>query len=93
MLCAPYPPDGATLLFTITQNDLLEVIMSDGTQLFGYFVMYESDGRLQIRDHDQPKKDQSSRFGISKIKSLRKFKISVLGEYEALPDGLNRDLA
>lgn len=93
MLDAAYPPDGATLLFSITQNDLLEATLNDGTRLFGYFVMYESDGRMQIRDHDQPKKDQSSRFGISKIKSLRKFKINVLGDYEALPDCVKRDLA
>lgn len=86
MLSVPQIPDSSALLFSITQNDLLEVILDDATRHFGYFVMYEGDGRMQIRDHDQPKKDESHRFGIGRIKCLRKFKVSVLGDIETLPD-------
>lgn len=73
------PPKGARPIFAVTQNDLIEVILDDGTQRLGYFVMYEGDGRLQIRDHDQAKKN-AHRFGISRIRHLKKLKVSVLGE-------------
>lgn len=85
-------PEGAVSLFSITQNDLLEVKLGDGTSRFGYFVMYEGDGRLQIRDHDQPKKG-AHRFGINKIKHLKKYKISVLGEILDIPDQIDHGLA
>lgn len=73
------PPKNSRRLFSITQNDLIDVTLDDGTQRRGYFVMYEGDGRMQIRDHDQPKKN-AHRFGTGKIRHLKKLKVSVLGE-------------
>jgi len=60
-------PEGASWLFNITQNELIEAILKDGESIFGYFVMYEGDGRIQIRDHDRPgkglEKQKSTDFG------------------------------
>ena len=91
-------PEGASWLFNVTQDDLVEAILNDGVSLFGYFVMYENDGRIQMREHDRPgkgpekKKTTDSfeststaytpklyRFSVSKLVSLRKYVIDVLG--------------
>lgn len=73
------PPKNSRRLFSITQDDLIDVTLDDGKQHRGYFVMYEGDGRIQLRDHDQPKKN-AHRFGTGKIRHLKKLKVSVLGE-------------
>lgn len=85
-------PDKSVKLFSLTQNDMIEAILDDGTCHFGYFVMYEGDGRLQIRDHDQQKKG-AHRFGIAKLKSLRKFKVGLLGDYTSKEDNVGHGLA
>ena len=92
MLGIENKPDDAKRLFSITQNDLLEVILEDGTRYFGYFVMYEGDGRLQIRDHDQQKKN-AHRFGTGKIKEIKKFTVNVLGDVFKYTPPLGYDLA
>lgn len=85
-------PDKSSKLYGLTQDDLVEAILEDGTCHFGYFVMYEGDGRLQIRNHDQQKKN-AHRFGVAKLKSLRKFKVDLLGNYTASEDSVGHGVA
>jgi CRISPR/Cas system Type II protein with McrA/HNH and RuvC-like nuclease domain len=79
-------------LFSLTQDDLLEVVLLDGTKIFGYFVMYEGDGRMKIREHDKKKKD-AFRFSVSSIKLLRKFEISILGDLKEVEATVKHGLA
>jgi len=104
-------PSASVRLFDITQNDLVEVILKDGQLVIGYMVMYETDGRLQIRDHDRAGKGRAAkvendrlpklhhpigpqlhRFSVSKLASIRKFQVDVLGGFSIdateLPHGL-----
>lgn len=85
-------PDKSSKLYGLTQDDLVEAILEDGTCHFGYFVMYEGDGRLQIRNHDQQKKN-AHRFGVAKLKSLRKFKVDLLGNHTACEDSVGHGVA
>ena len=80
------------LLFSVTQNDLLKVTFKNETNLLGYFVCYESDGRMQIRNHDQ-QKSEAHRFSVSSIKTLEKYEVNVLGGYHLVSFGSNRGLA
>jgi CRISPR-associated endonuclease Csn1 len=51
-------PSGTSIhCFRIQKNDLLRVVFKKDTW-FGYFVMYESDGRVTLRKHDQPRVDK-----------------------------------
>lgn len=86
------PPDKSSKLFSLTQDDMVEAILEDGTCHFGYFVMYEGDGRLQVRNHDQQKKN-ANRFGIAKLRCLRKFKVDLLGNYIACEDSIGHGVA
>jgi len=54
----------------------------------GYVVMYESDGRLTLRSHDQPKPDKDYfRKSVASAKRIQKFHVDVLGNtYPALPE-------
>ncbi len=72
-------PEGANFLFSLTKNDFLEItIGSEVTR--GYFVMFESDGRLTLRAHDQPQPDKSYfRKSVSSATKISKFNIDVLG--------------
>lgn len=55
------PPTGARHLFNLRIDEPLEVVLTDdeiipGNGFPGYFVVYEGDGRIQIRTHDRPGK-------------------------------------
>lgn len=56
------PPEGSQHLFNLRINDLVEVVLDDGSHIPGdtkpgYFVVYEAnDGRMRIRTHDRPGK-------------------------------------
>lgn len=80
-------PEDGTYCFSLTKNDLVEVTF--GEQLTrGYFVMYESDGRLTLRAHDQPQPDKNYfRRSVTGASQLRKFHVDVLGNvYPAQPE-------
>lgn len=54
-------PIGARHLFNLRIDEPIEVVLADGEVIPGngfpgYFVVYESDGRMQIRTHDRPGK-------------------------------------
>jgi CRISPR-associated endonuclease Csn1 len=77
----------------LTKNEFVEVQLGD--ELFrGYFVMFESDGRMTLRAHDQPQPDKKYfRKGIGGARLIRKLNVSVLGHiYPALPE-VRRGLA
>jgi CRISPR-associated endonuclease Csn1 len=72
-------PEGAVFLFSLQKNDYLEVEL-DSIRYSGYFVMYETDGRLTLRAHDQPKPDKIYfRKSIASATLIRKFHIDILG--------------
>lgn len=55
------PPTGATHLFNLRIDEPIEVVLTNGEVVPGngfpgYFVVYEGDGRIQIRTHDRPGK-------------------------------------
>ncbi len=80
------PPD-AEFQFYLRKNDYVEIEL--GGQIYrGYFVMYESDGRLTLRAHDQPKPDKEYfRKSVAKSQQIRKFHIDILGNiYLAKPE-------
>jgi CRISPR subtype II RNA-guided endonuclease Cas9/Csn1 len=79
-------------ILSLTQDDLLEVVLADGAKIFGYFVMYEGDGRMKIREHDKKKKD-ASRFSVSSIKLLTKFESSILGDLKVIEATIKHGLA
>ncbi|UZG48663.1 type II CRISPR RNA-guided endonuclease Cas9 [Caldimonas thermodepolymerans] len=79
------PPDGAEFLFSLTKNDLVEVTIGSTTTR-GYFVMFESDGRLTLRRHDQPIPDRSYfRKNIANATRLQKFHVDILGRVFLAP--------
>lgn len=80
-------PETAEFLFSLTKNDLVAITLGDTTHQ-GYFVMYESDGRLTLRAHDQPKPDKDYfRKSVASAKRIQKFHVDVLGNtYPALPE-------
>lgn len=72
-------PDDAMFLFSLTKNDFVEVTFGTET-VRGYFVMYESDGRMTLRAHDQPQPDKTYfRRSVSSASSIKKFHVDVLG--------------
>lgn len=83
----PRIPDGAEFLFSLNKNDYIQLHLG-GTQYEGYFVMYESDGRLTLRAHDQPKPDKEYfRKSITSATLIQKFHVDVLGNiYPASPE-------
>ena len=82
----PNSVDGA-YCFSLTKNDLVEVTLGKET-VRGYFVMYESDGRMTLRGHDQPQPDKSYfRESVSKATRITKFHVDVLGNiYPTKPE-------
>jgi CRISPR-associated endonuclease Csn1 len=69
----------AKFLFSLQKNDYLEIEL-DGTLYKGYFVMYETDGRLTMRAHDQSQPDKKYfRRSIASATLIRKFHIDILG--------------
>ncbi|MDP2822637.1 MAG: type II CRISPR RNA-guided endonuclease Cas9 [Sulfuritalea sp.] len=49
------PPPSSKMLFLLTKNDYVRIILNDGEIKKGYFVFYPEDGRMQVRRHDLPK--------------------------------------
>ena len=87
------PPLGAEFLFSLAKNDFLEVTIGSET-LRGYFVMFESDGRLTLRAHDQPRADKAYfRKSVSSATRLLKFHVDVLGNIYPAPKEQRRELA
>jgi CRISPR-associated endonuclease Csn1 len=88
----PHPPD-AEYQFSLTKNDFVEIQLGDEL-CRGYFVMYESDGRMTLRAHDQPQPDKKYfRKGIAGAKLIRKFNVDVLGHIYPAPPEVRRGLA
>ncbi|MGC2518457.1 MAG: type II CRISPR RNA-guided endonuclease Cas9 [Burkholderiales bacterium] len=83
----PRIPQEAKFLFALTKNDYVKATLGDVTHE-GYFVMYESDGRMTLRAHDQPKPDKEYfRKGIAGASRIEKFHVDVLGNlYPARPE-------
>ncbi|MPS49505.1 type II CRISPR RNA-guided endonuclease Cas9 [Methylobacillus sp.] len=86
-------PSEAEFLFTLNKNDYIKLCLG-GVSYEGYFVMYESDGRLTLRAHDQPKPDKDYfRKSVTSAQYIQKFHVDILGNlYPALPEK-RRDLA
>lgn len=86
-------PVDAQFLFEIAKNDLLSVEFGE-TTVTGYFVMYETDGRLTLRAHDQPKPDKNFfRKSIASATKIRKFNVDILGRIHATVPEKHRGLA
>ena len=83
----PSVPEGAEFLFSLSKNDFVKLRLGE-TLYEGYFVMYESDGRLTLRAHDQPKPDKDYfRKSVAGANTIRKFHVDVLGNiYPALEE-------
>ena len=82
-------PVNAKFAFGLTKNDLVRAQLGQDVA-FGYFVMYESDGRLTLRVHDQPKADKSYfRRAVGSAQKLEKYNVDVLGNYFLAKDVLN----
>jgi CRISPR-associated endonuclease Csn1 len=65
--------------FSLTKNDYVEVLIGTET-VQGYFVMYESDGRMTLRKHDQPQPDKTYfRKTVAKASHITKFHVDILG--------------
>jgi len=86
-LSLPEIPAEAEFLFALSKNDYVKVVLGDATHE-GYFVMYESDGRITLRAHDQPKPDKDYfRKGVVNASRIEKFDVDVLGNrYPARPE-------
>jgi CRISPR-associated endonuclease Csn1 len=86
-------PDDAEFLFSLTKNDYLRVTIGNEVHE-GYFVMYESDGRMTLRAHDQPQPDKLYfRKGVSSAKEITKFNVDVLGNIYPAPKKERHGLA
>lgn len=86
-------PDGAGFLFSLNKNDYIKLRLGE-TSYEGYFVMYESDGRLTLRAHDQPKPDKEYfRKSVASAQYIQKFHVDVLGNLYPAPPEKRRDLA
>ena len=86
-------PDDAEFLFSLTKNDYVRITLGDSCHE-GYFVMYESDGRMTLRAHDQPKPDKEYfRKGVASATRIEKFHVDVLGNLYPAPPEKRRDLA
>lgn len=79
--------------FSLTKNDLVEIEIGMQT-IRGYFVMYESDGRMTLRAHDQPQPDKKFfRKSITGAKNIKKFHVDILGKSYLTPLEKHGDLA
>jgi CRISPR-associated endonuclease Csn1 len=71
--------ENSNFLFSLTKNDLIEIEIGEEI-IRGYFVMYESDGRMTLRAHDQPQVDKKFfRRSITSAKNIKKFHVDILG--------------
>lgn len=86
-------PEKAEFLFSLIKHEYVEISLGT-TTCSGYFVMYESDGRLTLRAHDQPQPDKSYfRRSVSSASAIRKFHVDVLGNIYPAPMEPRRGLA
>lgn len=89
----PHIPDDAELLFSLTKNDYVKIRLG-GISYEGYFVMYESDGRLTLRAHDQPRPDKEYfRKSVTSATNIQKFHVDVLGNTYLASPGKRSGLA
>jgi CRISPR-associated endonuclease Csn1 len=73
-------PSDALYCFSLRKNDLVEIDVS-GHRVRGYFVMYESDGRVTLRAHDQPQPDKKFfRKSVARATLIRKLNVGILGQ-------------
>lgn len=92
-LNAQHPPEGADFLFSLTKNEFVHVNIEDKIYC-GYFVMYETDGRMTLRAHDQPQPDKKYfRKTVSSANLIKKFNVDVLGHIFPAPPETRRGLA
>jgi CRISPR-associated endonuclease Csn1 len=86
-------PADSEFLFSLTKHDFVRVTLGNMVHE-GYFVMYESDGRLTLRAHDQPKPDKTYfRKAVSGATQIEKYHVDILGRRYLAPPGTRRDLA
>lgn len=86
-------PVESTFYFSLTKNDLVEIEIGAET-IRGYFVMYESDGRMTLRAHDQPQPDKKFfRKSVAGAKNIKKFHVDILGGPYLAPPEKRRGLA
>ena len=72
--------------FDFRKNDFIEVVLKDEV-VRGYFVMYETDGRVTLRAHDQPQPDKHFfRKSIAKASSITKYRVDILGNIYRAPE-------
>ncbi len=73
------PGEDAKYCFTLHKNDFLRVTIGQES-ITGYFVMFESDGRVTLRGHDQPQPDKKYfRRSVAGADSITKYHVDVLG--------------
>ncbi len=88
------PPPEAKFQFPLTKNELVEVTIGSDEPCRGYFVMYESDGRMTLRAHDQPQPDKKYfRKGVAGATLIKKFNVDVLGHVFPAPPEVRHGLA
>lgn len=86
-------PEDADFLFSLAKNDYLRVTLKE-IVFDGYFVMYESDGRVTLRAHDQPKPDKDYfRKSIANASKIEKFHVDILGRIYPASQEKRRGLA
>jgi CRISPR-associated endonuclease Csn1 len=77
----PEPSPGSIFLFSLSKNDVVKVHMSGQVPVIAYFVLYESDGRLTLRAHDQPQPDKKFfRKSVASALLIEKYHVDVLGK-------------
>lgn len=83
----PQPLQDASFCFSLQKNDFVEIVIDDQT-VRGYFVMYETDGRVTLRAHDQPQPDKKFfRRSVSNAARISKLNVDVLGSlFPARPE-------
>lgn len=84
----------ANFIFSLTKNDYVKLKLN-GVEYEGYFVMYESDGRMNLRAHDQPINSDIGYFrkSVANVERIEKFNVDVLGNVYPAPKEACRGLA
>ena len=86
-------PEEAQFLFFLTKNHFVQIEIG-GEITRGYFVMFESDGRMTLRAHDQPKGDKKFfRKSVTAAINIIKFNVDLLGHIYPAPPEQRRGLA
>jgi len=86
-------PEDAQFLFSLCKNEYVRIQIGKKSY-FGYFVQFESDGRLTLRAHDQPIPDKKYfRKSVASAVSIEKFNVDVLGNIYLAPPEQRSDMA